>query len=124
MFDLNLDSIETDLPWKKLLSSIDNLDQRKAEYSDATAKIVAEIKSLAEKGADGYSGSSRTIYDWSNSAVQHLLKVYMKLFNDKNASIIQNEKVVLIKVLEEGVQKMNSALNELNESWMRYGKSK
>lgn len=113
------DKLLTELPWKKLQETVTNLDQRKAEYSEAARKIVLEIKSLMATGVRRYVGSSRRIYDWTDSAEEQLQK-YVKLFGDITASNIEKQKDILVEVLNDGIQKMQLAQKRLGESSSRY----
>lgn len=108
------------LPWKQLQNSLANLDRRKDEYSAAAGAIVAEIKYLMAKGVEAYKKSSSRIYDWSYYVVDRLKLYVALLFDDMDASYIREEKDLLIRVLENGIEIMRSAQQELAESSSRY----
>lgn len=111
----------TSLPYERIQDSVNHLDERKAEYSQAAGKIVVEIKGLLAKGVEAYTRSSGRILDFANSA-ESRLKSYIKLYDDVNATNIEEQKTLLVEVLDEGIKKMKLAQSELGESSTRYWK--
>lgn len=108
-----------EVPWSTLKQKLDNLEAYRNDYSNAAASIISEIKGHMTNGIAAYKKSSQNIYDWCVVAVKRL-DAYVKLFNNVNADSIQKQKTLLVEMLNDGIQKMEAAQNELGKSSSRY----
>lgn len=62
-----------------------------------------------------YSSASQNIYEWAGT-VQPLLKVYIKLFDKHTEEKAQTQRKLMLKVLDEGIEKMTAARKDLEKS--------
>lgn len=66
-------------------------------------------------GIDAYFTASQNVYEWTGLVVP-LLRVYIQLFKGYNQAKSDGQKKLLLQVLEDGVERMNAAQEELGKS--------
>ena len=84
----------------------------KQEYSQAASVLVGDIKTLLMDSQDKYFEATQTVYEWCGVATQ-LLAAYILLFDEYNEKKASAQKDILIKVLDDGITKLNEAQKSL-----------
>ncbi|MEG4230497.1 hemolysin E [Microcoleus sp. Pol11C3] len=107
--------IDQVIPWKTFEDTIKELTKFEKEYSEKAAILVGEIKTLLMNSNDDYLKAVQSVYEWCGLASQ-LLKAYLQLFDNYNTKTAEGQKVILLKVLEEGITKMTLAQDSLSKS--------
>lgn len=107
-----------EVPWSTLKQKLDHLEAYRNDYSGAAAAIIAQIRVQMTNGIDAYKRSSQSISEWCGYAVKQL-EAYIKLFDGVNSGNLQKQKQILVDMLNEGLQKMQAAQDELNKSSSR-----
>ena len=91
---------------------IKELSRFKQEYSQAASVLVGDIKTLLMDSQDKYFEATQTVYEWCGVATQ-LLAAYIFLFDEYNEKKASAQKDILIKVLDDGITKLNEAQKSL-----------
>lgn len=105
------------MPFSTLEATVSKLDQFQNDYSNEAADLIYDVKEFMNQGLYAYAMSADEISDWCKSATPHL-EGYISLFDDP--SKFGEQKALLIKVLDEGIQSMNTAQELLSRCSSRY----
>ena len=100
------------IPWQTFDETIKELSRFKQEYSQAASVLVGDIKTLLMDSQDKYFEATQTVYEWCGVATQ-LLAAYILLFDEYNEKKASAQKDILIKVLDDGITKLNEAQKSL-----------
>ncbi len=100
------------IPWQTFDETIKELSRFKQEYSQAASVLVGDIKTLLMDSQDKYFEVTKTVYEWCGVATQ-LLAAYIFLFDEYNEKKASAQKDILIKVLDDGITKLNEAQKSL-----------
>ena len=100
------------IPWQPFDETIKELSRFKQEYSQAASVLVGDIKTLLMDSQDKYFEATQTVYEWCGVATQ-LLAAYILLFDEYNEKKASAQKDILIKVLDDGITKLNEAQKSL-----------
>lgn len=100
------------IPWKTFDETIKELSRFKHEYSQAASVLVGDIKVLLMDSQDKYFEATQTVYEWCGVATQ-LLTAYILLFDEYNEKKASAQKDILIRILDDGVKKLNEAQKSL-----------
>ncbi|ENR4544448.1 hemolysin HlyE [Escherichia coli] len=100
------------IPWQTFDETIKELSRFKQEYSQAASVLVGNIKTLLMDSQDKYFEATQTVYEWCGVATQ-LLAAYILLFDEYNEKKASAQKDILIKVLDDGITKLNEAQKSL-----------
>ncbi|EEW4992618.1 hemolysin HlyE [Escherichia coli] len=100
------------IPWQTFDETIKELSRFKQEYSQAASVLVGDIKTLLMDSQDKYFEATQTVYEWCGVATQ-LLAAYIFLFDEYNEKKASAQKDILIKVLDDGITKLNEAQKSL-----------
>ena len=104
------------IPWNTFEKAMKELRDSKDEYSDAAAEIVGKVQTLLLNSCDEYSSSLEAVNTWCKMAVP-VLGQYMCLFEHiTNSKVAEAQKVLLLKVLNEGSKHMTDAISKLEAS--------
>ncbi|ECG8591582.1 hemolysin HlyE [Salmonella enterica subsp. salamae] len=103
------------IPWQTFEETIKELSRFKQEYSQAASVLVGDIKALLMDSQDKYFEATQTVYEWCGVAKQ-LLTAYILLFDEYNEKKASAQKDILIRVLDDGVKKLNEAQKSLQVS--------
>lgn len=103
------------IPWKTFEETIDNLTKYEKDYSNAAGEIVAQVKTLLLNSRDEYFKATQSVFEWSSVASQ-LLTAYLQLFENYNEEKAKAQKSILLKVLNDGINKMTVAQASLHAS--------
>lgn len=103
------------IPWKAFNETLVELDKFRKDYSSESAQLIGEVKTLMMNGIDAYFTASQNVYEWTGLTIP-LLQVYIKLYNGYNEAKAAGQKKLLLQVLEDGVDRMNAAQEELYKS--------
>ena len=98
------------IPWQTFDETIKELSRFKQEYSQAASVLVGDIKTLLMDSQ--YFEATQTVYEWCGVATQ-LLAAYILLFDEYNEKKASAQKDILIKVLDDGITKLNEAQKSL-----------
>lgn len=97
------------------------MDKFRDDYSDESALLIAEIRTLMWHGIDSYFSASQNVYEWTGLAMSHL-KLYIRLFDMYSTRTAQSQKQLLIAMLADGVEKMTAAQDQLGKSSMSFNR--
>ncbi|EDQ5589495.1 hemolysin HlyE [Salmonella enterica] len=100
------------IPWKTFDETIKELSRFKQEYSQAASVLVGDIKVLLMDSQDKYFEATQTVYEWCGVVTQ-LLSAYILLFDEYNEKKASAQKDILIRILDDGVNKLNEAQKSL-----------
>lgn len=100
------------IPWKTFDETIKELSRFKQEYSQEASVLVGDIKVLLMDSQDKYFEATQTVYEWCGVVTQ-LLSAYILLFNEYNEKKASAQKDILIRILDDGVNKLNEAQKSL-----------
>ncbi|WP_115443409.1 hemolysin HlyE, partial [Escherichia coli] len=109
LYNKHLDQV---IPWQNFVENIKELSRFKQEYSQAASVLVGNIKTLLMDSQDKYFEATQTVYEWCGVATQ-LLAAYILLFDEYNEKKASAQKDILIKVLDDGITKLNEAQKSL-----------
>jgi len=109
---LDLYNLDQVIPWQTFDETIKELSRFKQEYSQAASVLVGDIKTLLMDSQDKYFEATQTVYEWCGVATQ-LLAAYILLFDEYNEKKASAQKDILIKVLDDGITKLNEAQKSL-----------
>jgi hemolysin E len=113
--DLYNKVIDQIIPWKTFEDTIKELTRYQENYSNDAAKLVGDVKKLLLDSQDQYFSATQLVYEWCGVSSQ-LLQAYLTLFENFDEKKADAQKSILLKVLGDGIQKMESAKNELTRS--------
>ncbi len=99
------------IPWQTFDETIKKMSCFKQEYSQESV-LVGDIKTLLMDSQDKYFEATQTVYEWCGVATQ-LLAAYILLFDEYNEKKASAQKDILIKVLDDGITKLNEAQKSL-----------
>lgn len=112
MYDKLIDRI---VPWKAFNETLAELDKFRKDYSTESAALIGETKTYMMNGIDAYFTASQNVYEWCGLVIP-LLGVYIKLFTNHNPAKAEGQKKLLVQVLEDGIERMNAAQEDLGKS--------
>lgn len=103
------------IPWKVFREALEDLEKFRKDYSAESATLLGEIKTALLNAMDAYFWASQSIYEWCGLVVP-LLTTYIQLFNGINPVKSAAQKILLLKVLDDAMAKMNKSQGELANS--------
>lgn len=106
------------IPWGLFKETIQKLHQAVNHLSDEAGQLVGEIKTLLLNGMDEYHSSTEKVFEWCDLASRRLKK-YLELFDRTEAGkdrIIEAQKTILIKVLDDGINFMTVSQEKLHQA--------
>lgn len=112
LYDKVLDRV---IPWKKFENITAELDKYRDDYSQESADLIGLVKQHMMDSQDSYFMATQSIYQWCG-LVTPLLKAYLQLFKDNSLQKNAAQRTLLLKVLDDGIEKMNKAQNDLDLS--------
>ncbi|KAJ6639526.1 Hemolysin E [Pseudolycoriella hygida] len=107
------------IPWKTYEETIKELDRYRADYSNESAQLVGEVKTLIYNAEDNYFSASQYIYEWCSLTIQ-LLRIYLNLFEKRSSSTYEAQRGILIVVLGDGIDKMSAGQAKLQQSSINF----
>jgi hemolysin E len=110
--DLYNRAIDQLIPWKTYEETIKEIDRYKDEYSKSASEMVGNVKTLLMDAQDRYYSSTQEIYQWCGLA-RNLLPIYISALDDP--AKLEAQRVIILKVLDEGITKMGSAIVRLEQ---------
>lgn len=111
--DLYNKILDKAIPWAELNKTIQKLDEFRADYSQQAANLLGTIQTQLKNGMDAYFRATQSVYEWCGLSI-NLLNAYRKLFNDQmNQDKFNAQRAILLKILTNGIEKMNAAQREL-----------
>lgn len=113
--DLYNSVIDRIVPWKEFNETLVELDKFRDDYTDESALLIAEIRTLMEHGIDAYFAASQSVYEWCGLAMSNL-RLYIRLFELGGTAAGTAQKTLLVNILNDGVEKMSAAQDSLGKS--------
>jgi len=114
--DLYNKMINQVIPWDEFKEAMEALKANQKQYSDEAAKQVGSIQTLLLNSNDNYDSSVQSVYRWCKMA-SPVLGQYMSLFaHTTDPKVAEAQKILLLKVLNDGSSAMETAIDELEES--------
>lgn len=107
------------IPWNTFDDTIKELTRFKEEYSQSASTLVGEVKTLLMTSQDKYFEATQTIYEWCGITSQ-LLTAYLSLFSSYDERKAAAQKAILIKVLDEGILKLEKSQLSLHASSLSF----
>lgn len=111
LYDKAIDHV---IPWDSYESTMKNLKTFEQDYSDKSAELVGNVKTLLMNAQDEYFKATQSIYEWS-STTSALLEAYLKLFDNSTEEKAESQKKIILHVLESGIEKMNISQESLGK---------
>ncbi|KAG4075094.1 hypothetical protein HA402_008159 [Bradysia odoriphaga] len=105
--------LDVTVPWKVIKETIKTQDLRSANYTIETGEIVGKVKTLTYEAADKYFSAKEIMYEMCSLA-NSLIAAYKKMFNTHDPSNFPAQKQLLLRVLDNGMEKMTAAHVELD----------
>lgn len=112
VYNYTFDEVE---PWTKFEKAFNELDKLRAQFSTEVIEVLDQTKNTMVNGMDTYFKSIQSVYEWSGLA-ENAVKTYISHFEKDDASKTEEQKKVLIELLENGKTVINKALNDLKTS--------
>lgn len=116
LFNKVLDRV---VPWNTYEETAKELERYSKDYSEESAQLVSEIKSLMNNAQDSYYGATQCIYVWCGSA-KLLLESYLELSKiphlPKVTLLFEKQKAIFVQLLDEGLTKMRTGQDKLKQS--------
>lgn len=103
------------VPWETYDKTVKELDRFRDDYSNESATLVGEVKTLIKNAQDDYFAATQEIYEWCGLTTK-LLNIYLQLFAKKTSKTYEAQRALLIKVLDDGVTKMAKGQAKLLQS--------
>ena len=114
--DLYNKSVNQLIPWDTFMQAMKDLRDNEKQYSDVAAVIVGKVQTLLLNSSDEYDSSLEEVNKWCKMAVP-VLGQYMTLFEmTSDPKIAEAQKILLLKVLNDGSTHMDSAIAKLEVS--------
>lgn len=112
------------IPWGTLEETIKNLTQFETDYSKETAKLIGEIKQLLLNAQNYYHESTQVVYEWCGLTV-NLLPAYISFLkkSGKDNEEVKAQKQLILKILDDGIEKMTISQKKLADSSMTFNKA-
>lgn len=104
------------VPWEELNKTIAKLDQYRQDYSKEAAALIGTVKTLMLNGMDNYFSATQSVREWCQLTIP-LLNAYLGLFTgEMNQGKFNAQRTLLLKVLNDGILKMEKAQKDLYTS--------
>ncbi|CAM3870595.1 hemolysin E [Rahnella bruchi] len=110
------------IPWNTFQKTVEELSRFKDDYSQKSSVLVGEVKTLLMTSQDKYFTATQSVYEWCGMSTQ-LLQAYLALFKEYNEQKAEAQKAILIKVLDDGITKMDAAQKSLGESSLSFNEA-
>lgn len=108
--------LDQSIPWSTFEETINELNKNKEQYSSESSALVKSIKEKMKNSMDSYHAATNSIYSWCKKTT-NLLSSYIQMFNNFNGkSSSEEQKNLLIQVLDHGIKMMTEAQNQLESS--------
>lgn len=110
------------IQWETVKTIIDDLNSFQNDYFKEVAEIIGEIKTLMMNASHEYFFAAQSVYEWC-TLTSTLLGTYVQLLktaDQKTSSVAQT--TLVVRVLDEGITKMNAALAKLEQSSLSFNK--
>lgn len=117
--DLYQKVLDKIVPWEEYEKTVRELDRFRNEYSNESAQLVGEVKTLIKNAEDHYFSATQTIYEWCSLA-EKLLAIYLDLFNKRTSTTYEAQRALLISVLDAGLKKMTDGQAKLEQCSMNF----
>ncbi|KAJ6643445.1 Hemolysin E [Pseudolycoriella hygida] len=102
------------VPWETYEQTVKELDRFRSDYSNESAQLVGEVKTLIKNAEDNCFSETQSIYEWC-SLTTWLLKTYLDLFEKCTSKTYEAQRALLVKVLEDGLTKMSAGQSKLEQ---------
>lgn len=102
-------SLDEMVPWKVLVGKIKDLYKHRADYEQETIDLIKMIGSHVMEGISLYINSTKSVYEWSGTAVP-ILTTYQQLFNTDAIDVEMAQRTLLLSVLDDGKQVLKQSL--------------
>jgi hemolysin E len=103
------------IPWKTFEQTVESLGKYQKDYSTQAGALVGDVKTLLLTAQDNYLAATQSVFEWCGLSAE-LLTGYVTLFDNFNANNATAQKSILLKVLGDGVTKMEAAQKSLQQS--------
>ncbi|KAJ6642562.1 Hemolysin E [Pseudolycoriella hygida] len=107
------------IPWKTYEETVKELDRYREDYSNESAQLVGEVKTLIYDAEDNYYSATQSIYEWCSLTIR-LLQIYLNLFNKRSTTTYEAQRALLISVLGDGIAKMSAGQAKLQQSSINF----
>ncbi|KAJ6633170.1 Hemolysin E [Pseudolycoriella hygida] len=107
------------VPWETYEETVKELDRFRSDYSNESAQLVGEVKTLIKNAEDNYFSATQSIYEWC-SLTTRLLKIYLDLFEKRTSKTYEAQRALLVKVLDDGLTKMSAGQAKLEQCSMNF----
>ncbi|XP_037044799.1 hemolysin E, chromosomal-like [Bradysia coprophila] len=106
--------LDVTVQWDPITETIEAQDLHFANYTIETAQIIGKVKMFTYEAADKYFWAKQRMYEMCNMA-KPLIAAYKNLFDMHDPSNFPAQKQLLLKVLDNGMEKMTAADVELEK---------
>lgn len=111
------------IPWEQYNNTLQEIERYKDDYSEKSADLVGKTKTLLLNAQDAYFNSTQSLYQWCG-VTQKLVPIFIDKLNGTDAEQLATAKIILIKVLGEGIQKMDDSISALEASSSSFNEMK
>lgn len=105
------------VPWKMYEGTVKELDRD--EYSNESAQLVGEVKTLMKDVQDNYFSSTQSVSEWCGLTTK-LMAMYLDLFGKSSAQTFDAQMMFFIKVLNDAATKISAAQVTLEQSSVNF----
>ena len=111
------------IPWDTFKQAMKDLKENSKQYSDKSAVLVGKVQTLLLNSSDEYDSSLEEVNRWCKMAVP-VLGQFMSLFEKiTDSNVAQAQKILLLKVLNEGSEHLTRAISKLEASKMSFNEA-
>lgn len=105
------ESLDTSIKWEELRTALDAVNLESEYHSKEALAVVTTFRDQIREAVHQYFLATQSILEWTTFATR-VLRVYVNLLTHHDYT----EKVLALGVLDEGIKKMNSSLENLNNA--------
>jgi len=114
--DLYNKMVDQVIPWNEFKSTMEALEANQKQYSNQAAVIVGEVQTLLLNSNDAYDSSTQSVYRWCKMSAPVLTQKLSLFAIIGDPNIAEAQKILLMKVLDEGENAMRIAIANLEKS--------
>lgn len=102
------------VPWKSIEETVKGMARNNSDHSLDAAETIGEILTLTLNTTNKYFSAKQSLSEWCSLTVR-LIATYKLLFDKHDENNIPARKQLLLKVLDDGMEKINAAHAKLEE---------
>lgn len=120
--DLYNEILDDFAPFKTFKDKVEEIYLYSDYYSKESSRQLAVIRAIIADGIDSYYVATKFINDWIIKAIP-ILTTYIELFDKNTPDEAEAQKTLLLKLLDEGIDTLKEAQDDLGTSSARFNKA-